>query len=104
MTIDETTKRAGRATPPEPDLPGPFPVGRYADRLKGFLQGRARVRLLGEVIGLKRGRGGHAYFELRDSDGALPCAMWATDLDRMELPEGGLRDGCEVIVAGGLDF
>jgi exodeoxyribonuclease VII large subunit len=90
--------------PPEPELPGPFPVGRYADRLRAYLRGVARVRLIGEVVGLQRGRGGHAYFELRDSEGALPCAMWATDLTRMGLPDGALRDGCEVVIAGGPDF
>lgn len=104
MSIDSGTETTVAEAPAEPELPGPFPVGRYADRLRGFLRERARVRLIGEVVGLQLGRGGHAYFELRDSEGGLPCAMWATDLTRMGLPEGALRDGCAVVIAGGPDF
>lgn len=92
------------AGPPEPELPGPFPVGRYAARLRERFRGYARLRLIGEVAGLGRGRAGHCYFELRDADGAVPCAMWATDLERMRLPDGALRDGVQVLVSGGLDY
>jgi exodeoxyribonuclease VII large subunit len=61
------------------------------------------VLLIGEVASFKRSRTS-AYFELRDSDGAVPCAIWTSDLDRLGLPEGALRDGSEVVVAGGPDF
>jgi exodeoxyribonuclease VII large subunit len=87
----------------DPRLPGPFPVGRYAHRLQEWLRGRARVLLIGEVTGLSRSRV-QAYFELRDGDGAVPCAIWLSDLDRLGLPEGTLRDGAEVVVGGGPDY
>ena len=45
-----------------------------------------------------------AYFELRDAEGAVPCAIWLNDLERAGLPEGGLRDGAEVVIAGGPDY
>jgi exodeoxyribonuclease VII large subunit len=84
-------------------LPGPFPVGRYARKLEEEMKRRARVALIGEVTGLSRSRA-QAYFELRDSEGAVPCAIWLNDLERLELPEGGLRDGAEVVIGGGPDY
>jgi exodeoxyribonuclease VII large subunit len=64
---------------------------------------RARVSLIGEVTGLGRSRT-QAFFELRDAEGAVPCAIWLGDLDKLELPEGGLRDGVEVVIGGGPDY
>jgi exodeoxyribonuclease VII large subunit len=64
---------------------------------------RARVLLIGEVTGVGRSRA-QAYFELRDAEGALPCAIWLNDLERAGLPEGALRDGAEVVIAGGPDY
>jgi exodeoxyribonuclease VII large subunit len=85
------------------DLPGPFPVGRYAKGLQDWMRERPRVQLIGEVTGVGRSRV-QAYFELRDSDGAVPCAIWLNDLEKAGLPEGSLRDGAEVVVGGGLDY
>ena len=85
------------------DLPGPFPVGRYARKLQEELRRRARVRLVGEVTGISRSKV-QAYFELRDAEGAVPCAMWLDDLEKAGLPEGGLRDGAEVVIGGGPDY
>ncbi len=87
----------------EPELPGPFAVGRYARKLQEELRRRARVRLVGEVTGVSRSKV-QAYFELRDGEGAVPCAIWLDDLERAGLPEGGLRDGAEVVIAGGPDY
>jgi exodeoxyribonuclease VII large subunit len=44
------------------------------------------------------------YFELRDADGAMPCAMWRTDFDKLGLRADELHDGVEVVAAGGPDF
>src|SRR4051812_10910868 len=96
-SVEDTTRAA---PPPEPDLPGPFPVGRYAQELQTFLRGRARVRVIGELCNFKLA-GANAYFELRDATGALPCAIWRNELERMGVPEDLLRDGVEVVVAGG---
>jgi len=85
------------------ELPGPFPVGRYARKLQEELRRRARVRLVGEVTGLSRSKV-QAYFELRDAEGAVPCAIWLDDLEKAGLPEGGLRDGAEVVIGGGPDY
>ena len=85
------------------DLPGPFAVGRYARKLEEEMRRRARVALIGEVTGLSRSKK-QAYFELRDSEGAVPCTIWLNELEKLELPEGGLRDGSEVVVSGGPDY
>jgi exodeoxyribonuclease VII large subunit len=86
-----------------PGLPGPFPVGRYARRLQEEMRKRARVQLIGEVTGVGRSKV-QAYFELRDSQGAVPCVMWLNDLEKAGLPEGALRDGAELVIAGGPDY
>src|SRR6202012_6282834 len=88
---------------PGPDLPGPFAVGRYAKVLQEEMRKRARVLLIGEVTGVGRSKV-QAYFELRDGDGAVPCQIWLNDLERLGLPAGALRDGAEVVIAGGPDY
>jgi exodeoxyribonuclease VII large subunit len=85
------------------DLPGPFPVGQYAKKLQEEMRKRARVQLMGEVTGVGRSRK-QAFFELRDSLGAVPCTIWLNDLERAKLPEGALRDGAELVIAGGPDY
>jgi exodeoxyribonuclease VII large subunit len=85
------------------DLPGPFAVGRYARKLEEEMRRRARVALIGEVTGLSRSKK-QAYFELRDSEGAVPCTIWLNDLEKLGLPESGLKDGTEVVVSGGPDY
>jgi exodeoxyribonuclease VII large subunit len=62
------------------------------------------VCVIGEVTGARVGAGPNVYFELRDSDGALPCAMWRDDFERTGLPPDTLRDGAEVVAAGGFDY
>jgi exodeoxyribonuclease VII large subunit len=88
---------------PGPDLPGPFAVGRYANAFKDRMRELARVLVIGEVTGMRRSKA-QAYFELRDGEGAIPCAIWLSDLERLDLPEGALRDGAEVVIAGGPDY
>jgi exodeoxyribonuclease VII large subunit len=64
---------------------------------------RARVQLIGEVTGVGRSKV-QAYFELRDGEGAVPCAIWLNDLEKAGLDGSALRDGAEVVIAGGLDY
>src|SRR3954470_16007327 len=87
-----------------PGYPAPVRVGRYATRLRDEVRKFARVCVIGEVTGARMGRGPNVYFELRDADGALPCAMWRTDFDASGLGEDELRDGVEVVAAGHCDF
>jgi exodeoxyribonuclease VII large subunit len=85
------------------EFPGPFPVGRYARKLEEEMRRRARVALIGEVTGFSRSKA-QAYFELRDSEGAIPCTIWLNELEKLGLPEQGLRDGTEVVISGGPDY
>jgi exodeoxyribonuclease VII large subunit len=85
---------------PESDLPGPFPVGSYAARLKTRLQQFANVQLIGEVWGFRSSRT-RVYFELRDPRGALPCSMWQSDFEALDV---SLTDGLKVVVGGGCDY
>src|SRR5436853_5873267 len=87
-----------------PGYPGPFGVGRYAAKLRDRLREFAPVCVMGEVTGARIGRGPNVYFELRDPDGALPCAMWRDDFERSGLGADELRDGVEVVAAGRCDY
>ncbi|MEA2424453.1 MAG: exodeoxyribonuclease large subunit, partial [Thermoleophilaceae bacterium] len=87
-----------------PGFPGPFEVGRYAHQLRDQLRGFTRVALVGEVLKVRIGNGPQVYFELRDREGALPCAMWRNEFDRCGMKPEDLRDGIEVVAAGGCDF
>src|SRR5205807_9802900 len=81
-------------------LPGPYPVGSYAERLRSRLREFARVQLVGEVWGFRAGRA-RVYFELRDARGALPCSMWQNEFDALGVT---LSDGMRVVVGGGCDY
>src|SRR3954447_18477091 len=87
-----------------PGYPGPFAVGRYAGKLRDRMRQFTPVCVIGEVTGVRIGRGPNVYFELRDADGALPCAMWRTDFDRTGLRPDELRDGVELVAGGHCDF
>jgi len=84
-------------------LPGPFGVGAYARKLQEELRKRARLQLVGEAWNVKRSKA-RVYFELRDGDGALPCAMWSDAFEQLGIPAGAFVDGVLVVVAGGPDY
>jgi exodeoxyribonuclease VII large subunit len=81
-------------------LPGPFPVGAYADRLREQLRRFARVQVFGELWNLRTSRT-TVYFELRDARGALPCSMWRSDFDALGVDPA---DGAQIVIAGGCDY
>jgi exodeoxyribonuclease VII large subunit len=85
-------------------FPGPYEVGRYARALRDQLRTFAHVALIGEAINVRIGRGPQIYFELRDGDGGIPCAMWRNEFDKSGMRPEDLRDGAEIVVAGGCDF
>jgi exodeoxyribonuclease VII large subunit len=113
-----TTPTTDPLLPPEPDgaisaarlekgipgFPGPYEVGRYARALRDQLRTFQHVALIGEAINVRIGRGPQIYFELRDGDGAIPCAMWRNEFDKSGMRPEDLRDGAEIVVAGGCDF
>ncbi len=90
----------GAEASPDSDLPGPYPVGSYAARLRDRLRQFTRVQLVGEVWNLRPGRT-KVYFELRDARGALPCSMWQNEFAALGIT---LADGLRVVVGGGCDY
>jgi exodeoxyribonuclease VII large subunit len=94
-TVPAPSSSAARSS-----LPGPFPVGTYAAKLRGRLREFTHVQLTGEVWGLRMTRV-RVYFELRDATGALACAMWREDYEAVGHP---VSDGTVVVVAGGCDL
>jgi len=124
--MSRTAPDEATAAPHEPGIPGsalagPFPVGEYAAALRGQLRSFTRVQLVGELVNLRPARA-RVYFELRDSSGAIPCAVWQKDWDQVlarlgspagepvDRPAGGQAgggssiEGMQVVVAGGCDF
>ena len=90
-------------TPQSPAAPEATPVGDYANRLKSEFNRMDRVMITGELADVRRTRV-QVYFQLRDSRGGVPCAMWKNDFDKLGLPEGSMKDGAQVIVRGGPDY
>jgi exodeoxyribonuclease VII large subunit len=89
---------------PGSGLAGPFPVGEYSAALRVKLRSFARVQLVGELVNLRVSRA-RAYFELRDSSGAISCAAWRKDWEEIVSRSGGTpAEGMQVVVAGGCDY
>jgi exodeoxyribonuclease VII large subunit len=89
---------------PGSGLAGPFPVGEYARALRGRLRAFARVQLVGELVNLRPSRA-RVYFELRDSSGSIPCAIWLKDWEAIcGHAAGAPADGMQVVVSGGCDY
>jgi exodeoxyribonuclease VII large subunit len=89
---------------PQSELAGPFPVGEYAAALRGKLRSFARVQVVGELVNVRVSRA-RVYFELRDAAGALPCAVWRADWEKIAARAGAApSDGMQVVIAGGCDY
>ena len=84
-------------------LAGPFGVGEYAVALRARLREFARVQIVGELADLRPSRA-RVYFELRDAHGAIACAAWREDWEAMVRRAGTVREGMQVVVAGGCDY
>lgn len=90
-------------TPPEPPAPPrsnvpELSVSELAFALRRTLEdGFARVRVRGELSGLKIPSSGHLYADLKDAESCLSVICWKSTLSRLKLkPE----DGLEVICTG----
>lgn len=107
LAVDAPDASGERPAPirgiPGSDFAGPFGVGEYAASLRAKLRSFARVQLVGELVNLRLSRA-RAYFELRDATGAIACAAWRNDWDAMSARSGTVREGVQVVVAGGCDY
>jgi exodeoxyribonuclease VII large subunit len=98
-----TPSSAAPAGIPGSTLAGPFGVGEYAAALRARLRAFARVQIVGELADLRLSRA-RVYFELRDAHGAIACAAWRDDWEAMAKRAGTVREGMQVVVAGGCDY
>ena len=75
-----------------------YSVSELAFALKRSIEdGFGRVRLRGEISGLKKPASGHLYLDLQDADAVIAGVCWKSTLARLKLaPEYGM----EVIVTG----
>ena len=73
-------------------------VTEFVTMLDTMLQTNFRnTRVQGEVTGFKRNPNGHAYFEIKDKESVLRCAVFKNSY---ELSGVAMEDGMEVIVTG----
>jgi exodeoxyribonuclease VII large subunit len=101
---EQSTDGLGESGIPQSALAGPFPVGEYAAALRGKLRSFARVQIVGELVNVRISRA-RVYFELRDASGALPCAVWRADWEKIAARAGATpADGMQVVIAGGCDY
>ena len=75
-----------------PSCPGPTRSATTPPRCATAARLRART-VIGEIANLRPPTRARAYFELRDADGAIPCAMWRNDWDRLGALTATLADG-----------
>ena len=79
----------------------PLTVAQLTQRIRGQLEGLGRLSVEGEVSGLKHAASGHVYFELKDLDARLSCAVWRSQVaSALRQP---LREGDKVVAHGKLD-
>jgi exodeoxyribonuclease VII large subunit len=62
--------------------------------------GFGEVWVEGELSGVKVAASGHRYFQVKDAEGQLSCAMWATRADRLRFK---LTDGLAVLLRATLE-
>jgi exodeoxyribonuclease VII large subunit len=76
-------------------------VGELLRHVNAVLAGAlGTVVVRGELSGVKVAPSGHRYFQLKDADGTLACALWAQRADRLRFK---LADGLAVVMHGQLE-
>jgi exodeoxyribonuclease VII large subunit len=76
-------------------------VGELVREVNAALAGAfGEVWVKGELSGVKVAASGHRYFQIKDAEGTLSCAMWAARADRLKFK---LADGVAVLMRGTLE-
>ncbi|MGY9006806.1 MAG: exodeoxyribonuclease VII large subunit, partial [Alphaproteobacteria bacterium] len=75
-----------------------FTVGEISSAIKRTIEDNfGRVRVRGEISGLRRPASGHVYMDLKDTDGVIAGVCWRGAVNKLSIvPE----DGMEIIVTG----
>ena len=76
-------------------------VGELLRHVNAVLAGSiGSVVVRGELSGVKVAASGHRYFQVKDADGTISCALWAQRGDRLRFK---LTDGLAVVLHGTLE-
>ncbi|MBD3615230.1 MAG: exodeoxyribonuclease VII large subunit [Gracilimonas sp.] len=75
-------------------------VSQLTDKIKNLLeQNFTDILVEGETSNVNQSRNGHYYFTLKDSGASLPCVIWRTTAQRLDI---NLTDGQQIVVGGDL--
>ena len=75
-------------------------VTEITEKIKGLLEQNFRDILVeGEISNVNQSRNGHYYFTVKDDNAQLPCVIWRSTAQRMDLD---IRDGQQVVLGGDL--
>lgn len=73
-------------------------VSELTNNIKTLLESNFRdVLVEGEISNVNESRNGHAYFTVKDDDAQLPCVMWRSVAQRLDVT---LQDGQQVVIGG----
>lgn len=73
-------------------------VSQLTDKIKALLeQYFVDILVEGETSNVNQSRNGHYYFTLKDADAALPCVIWRSTAQRLDI---NLTDGQQIVVGG----
>ena len=92
-------------SPGRPAEPPLYTVGQLTGEIGARLAALGKVQVEGELSGLKQPRSGHLYFDLKEEDARISCALWRSQVARA-LPFASpaeLREGMQLVVLGRLD-
>lgn len=101
LPFDPSRMRGPAPSPGDPPGEGVLTVSRLAALIRATIEQHlpARIRVLGEVSGLRRAT--HLYFSLKDADAVIGAVVFASTLRKVGFDP---RDGQEVIATGRLEF
>ncbi|SMO53459.1 exodeoxyribonuclease VII large subunit [Gracilimonas mengyeensis] len=75
-------------------------VSELTDKIKSLLeQNFVDILVEGETSNVKQSRNGHYYFTLKDAEASLPCVIWRSMAQRLDID---LTDGQHIVVGGDL--
>jgi exodeoxyribonuclease VII large subunit len=73
-------------------------VSELTNKIKTLLESNFRdVLVEGEISNVNESRNGHVYFTVKDDDAQLPCVMWRSVAQRLDVT---LQDGQQVVIGG----
>ena len=85
---------------PSAEPPSVPSVSEFTGKIKAVIESGFSDSLVeGEVSDPKTSRNGHIYFTLKDEDAQLPCVVWRSVANRLELQ---LEQGQQIIAGGDL--